>query len=594
MKKHILILTAFSLLLTGCGKINTGNADRSGRQDSESLITDSKKTSERNDISVVENVQARTSSKNLFGDDLCCRIPDAKELYAFVTEVMDDSEKFDAAANDKILSVGFKTEEGEYLLSYSADDVFAWAERSTSEATYFKPDDDTAVKLRDMMIAYSALGYIFEDAEYTVGTEHIKTSYITDIAGSLPDPYCETRYYYLDDRRTTAFIIQTDGDALFYLQTTSRRTDAVIDDSPYYQDEEFYEYFTDGKGKDFYRPEGYDVFYPAEEFNGDVSPIPFPKSIIESDEYMYSFNIGSDSDDLTVEVWEGDDTTDYLLICNGELRAAWNFREGAGMTFMKAFRTEQVASGEIAEIIEHAEQHMAGDEGTKQEKKPKDNMEWLKYDTEKYGLFDLNEGVKIGQDVEPTGVVEEWRNYISSADKPFTLEFRWAGSGRNEHQISTTDGNDYYYRNDMEIHDGEDDLGGEEWMVDNRYFQSVYKTKEYPVREVTEYPLSDYGDSQPKLVTDLLFQNEKYNEDYTGKCERAYEVTIADEKYICEEWSLYLGRLWKVYIKDGNIVAWEGDFYDEPIVNTVIRLEKAADSKLIQVPKDAKLHGFDD
>lgn len=74
-------------------------------------------------------------------------------------------------------------------------------------------------------------------------------------------------------------------------------------------------------------------------------------------------------------------------------------------------------------------------------------------------------------------------------------------------QISTTDGRNYYYRHDMEIHDAEDDLGSEEWTVDGRYFQSVYKTEEYPVREVTEYPLRNSGEDQPRLVTDLLFQN---------------------------------------------------------------------------------------
>ena len=74
----------------------------------------------------------------------------------------------------------------------------------------------------------------------------------------------------------------------------------------------------------------------------------------------------------------------------------------------------------------------------------------------------------------------------------------------------------------------------------------------------------------------------------------SYEVTIDNEKYICEEWSLMLGRLWKVYIKDGNIVAWEGDFYSEPTINTVIRLEKTADSSLIKIPEGAKKHAVND
>ncbi len=594
MKKQIFIYTICALLLAGCGKIDSGNADNTGRQDSDSSITESETASENPDIVTAEKVQAVTSSKNLFGDDLCSRVSGAEELFAFVTDVRNSSETVENAADDKILTVGFKADDEEYILSYSADNVFAWVERSTSQVTYFKPDDDTAAQLRDMMLAYSALGYVLEEAGYTVGTEHTQTSYISDIAKSVTDPYSEARYYYLDDRRTTMYLLQTDGDALYYQQTTDERTDAMIDGSPYYQQQKFYEYFTDGKDKAFYRNETYDVFYRADEFEGDVSPIALPKYIVQNEKYLYSFDLKTGSDDLTVEVWQGEDTTDYLLVRNGELRAMWNYREGAGMTLMNEFRIEQVMSGEIAEIIAHAEEHMSPIDNETRDQLPENDNEWLKYDTEKYDLFDLSGGVEIGKEVEPTGLVEGWRDYISSADKPFTLEFRWAGSGRNEYQISTTDGKNYYYRNDMELHDGDDDLGGEEWTIDGRYFQSIYKTKEYPVRDVTEYPLSNYGDSQPKLVTDLLFQNEKYDEDYTGKCERAYEVTIGNEKYICEEWSLYLGRLWKVYIKDGNIVAWEGDFYDEPTVNTIIRLEKTADSELIQIPNDAKKHVAND
>ena len=223
-----------------------------------------------------------------------------------------------------------------------------------------------------------------------------------------------------------------------------------------------------------------------------------------------------------------------------------------------------------------------------------DNEGLLEYDTVRYHLFDLSD-IEVGREVEPTGVVEEWRDYISSSDKPYTLEFRWAGAGRNEYQLSTTDGKNFYYRHDMEIHENDpcENLGSEEWLVDDRVFQAIYKTAEYPVREAYEYPLSDY-DETPRLVSDLLFENEKYDEDYAGSCVRAYEVTVGGEQYICEEWSLYLDRLWKVYIKDGNIVAWEGDFYNEPTVNTVIRLEKTAETDLIQIPQDASVRTFVD
>ena len=55
-----------------------------------------------------------------------------------------------------------------------------------------------------------------------------------------------------------------------------------------------------------------------------------------------------------------------------------------------------------------------------------------------------------------------------------------------------------------------------------------------------------------------------------------------------------LDRLWKVYIKDGNIVAWEGDSYNKPTVNTVIRLERTADKSLIKIPEGAEKHVSND
>ena len=82
----------------------------------------------------------------------------------------------------------------------------------------------------------------------------------------------------------------------FYLQATDVKTDVLLGDDPYYMETEFYEYFTDGKGKAFYRPESYDVFYTADEFIGDFQPIPLAKTT-EQEEYLYSFAVISDEVD---------------------------------------------------------------------------------------------------------------------------------------------------------------------------------------------------------------------------------------------------------------------------------------------------------
>lgn len=589
MKRSVIFILICGLLLTSCGKVDAGNSDNISGKEDVSSFSEIEADSEEEVIPDIENIQAVVRSRNILGDELQSRISAADELYSFVTEVRNNAEVTETEENEKILTVGFKAGEEEYALSYLTDNIFSWAERSGSEVTYFKPDEDKAAQLRDMMLSYSALGYVLDSNEYRVVPEHTETSYLTDLAGSLSDPYCETQYYYIDDRRNTCLVIETDGESLFYLQEISMRTDVTVGDSIYYQEEEFYEYLTDGKDKAFYRPESYDVFYPADGFEGDLEPIPLPKYIAENEEYLYSFDIESDSGELTVEVWQGDDSTDELLFRNGELSAMWSCREGEGMKLMKAFRTDEVTRGEIDEMIVHAEEHLYQPE-EEQEVLPSNAKEWREYDTEKYGLFDLSGGVEIGQEVEPTGVVEEWRRYISSELEPFTLEFRWAGAERNEYEIVTFENGNYYYRKDMELHDKTRSTGHEEWLIDGRVFQTTYYTDEYDSREILEYQMDEYTD----LPIELLFEDEQRGEEYAGKCERAYEVTVGGEQYICEEWSLMLDRLWKVYIKDGNIVAWEGDFYNKSTVNTVIRLEKTADRELIQIPENAKKYVSDE
>ena len=403
----------------------------------------------------------------------------------------------------------------------------------------------------------------------------------------IPALYDETRYYYVDDRTTQLCFLETEGDAFYYVEENSVQTDAVIDGSAYTQTEEFYEYTTDGCQKAYYRPDTHDVFYLAGQFEGAWEPVPLAKGITDK-QYLYTFTVSSDGNDYPVEVWQDDAEINYCMIENDAVKAVWSLYEDRGMSVMQSFRMDEAQSGDIAEIIEHAENHLSSAKNQPPTKKTEavSNDEWLQEDTKQYGLFDLSSPPRIGKEVEPTGVVEEWRDYISSGDNPFTLEFRWAGAGRNEYELTTFDGKNYYSRHDMELHDKTDNLGGEEWFIDGRFFQTSYYTNAYESREIQEWDIEE----TPRFPMDLLFENEKRDKDYAGTCERAYEVTVGNEVYICEEWSLYLDRLWKVYIKDGTIVAWEGDFYNEPTVNTVLRLEKSADTTLLTIPAGAKKH----
>ncbi len=599
MKKHILLPIVCVMLLSACGKIEDDNDSKTAPA-KESAFSETVTTSAAQETTVTsvttgaektaaEKAGAEIKVKNSMGDVVYSELDDAEALLSFAEKVYNDSDKQDDGIDHETFSVHINSGDDEYIYSYCGhNDLFKRTRKGDlekKEPSYFTPDKENAEKLRDMMLAYSVLGIVFKDNDYTVVPEHIRTDHIAKIAADIPSDHFEIRYYYVNDRDTRVIFIETEGDKLFYSQETSSRTDVTIEDTPYYQTSDFYDYCTDGKGKAYYRPETYDVFYPAEKFDGDMPVVPLAKSIAENGEYLYSFKVKTDGGELPVEVCLYEKGISYVMLENGAVKAMWSFNEDDGVKLMHSFRTEEVESGDIDEIIAHAEQHLFKEE-TDQEELPKSNEEWIKYDTEKYGLFDLSGKIKIGKEVEPTGVVEEWRKYISSGTNPFTLEFRWAGAGRNEYEISTSDGKNYYYRNDMDIHDKTDNLGSEEWLIDGRFFQSIYPTNDYDGREITEWEPSEYS----RVPIELLFEDEQQGDDYAGKCERAYEVTINNEKYICEEWSLMLGRLWKVYIKDGSIAAWEGDFYNEPAVYTVIRLEKTADSSLIKIPEGAKKH----
>ncbi len=588
MKKYLLLMTVCALMLSGCGKIAKSSKKESSQNTSSSEAqTDSMTTSDEDYEPVVHDMQARVSVKNINGDDMTAKVDNAQEFFEFAESVYETSQKCDFLNDEQILTVHFNNGSDEYIYSCCDDGVFARVrkgDRKMNEPMFFKPDSENSQKLRDMMLAYSVLGVVFKDAEYSIDPEHTEISSIAETAAALPSDFDETRYYYVDDRTTIFCNILTESGGLFYLQTTDEKTDVLIGGDPYYQETEFYEYFTDENGKAFYRPEGYDVFYTADGFWGDYQPVPLVKTT-EQEEYLYSFTITSDGSELTAEVWQGEDTTDYYLTENGEIKAMWSYDGLTGAALMYSYRTDEVTSGFIDEIIAHAEEHMYQPEEEK-EVLPTNAKEWREYDTEKYGLFDLSGGVEIGQEVEPTGVVEEWRRYLSSEKEPFTLEFRWAGAERNEYEIVTFDNGNYYCRHDMELHDKTGSTGGEEWVIDGRLFQSTYYTDEYDSRDIFEWPMSEYY----KVPIDLLFEDEQRGEEYAGKCERAYEVTIGNEQYICEEWSLMLGRLWKVYIKDGRIVAWEGDFYNQSTVNTVLRLEKSADYQLLQIPENEGMH----
>ena len=592
MNRKIFIFALCALMLSGCGRTG-GNADnddvpesstdtvstaeKSSGESSSDKDDPSSKAEEDTDKEVLpeaSDVQVAFAVANRYGGYFGGKQAASEEFYDYVKQVIATSEetaRFDLS--DRTLSAGFVLDGEKYALQAFDDGTFAWrAEKSKDGLICFKPDEGTAKTLRDMMLTYAAFAEMdINDA--VMSDDRYTSSIVRDIDEGRSDNYTEQRYYHIDDKLCRLISIDTNGKGVYYCQTQNVEPSESRGD--------YYEFAADDKGNAYSRTDIEGKFLSDAGFEGEVMPLVLPEHITKNYEYQYSLKVAADGTEYTVEVWDGDEGRYYVWAEKDRgIIAAWDVNVTEGISLMETYYGGDTEDTSVIEkTIEYAEANKA--ENSIPTFSPK--QELLDEDTEKYGLFDLSGGVVAGEEVQPTGVVEEWRDYISSGGNAFTLEFRWAGAGRNEYQISTTNGKDYYYRNDMELHRGDgEDMGSEELFVDGRFIQSIYYLDEIDKREYTEWPRYDDGD--PRLPTDLLFENEKYDEDYHGECKKAYKVMVGGEEYICEEWSLYLDRLWKVYIKDGNIVAWEGDFYNDPTVNTVIRLEKTADESLLKIP----------
>lgn len=576
MKKYILICCLCTAILVGCGITSSSNEEVSKheKESSASVSMDSSPTDKQTVDITDSEVRASAVVQNIDGGFFSGMITDGDAFYNYVRSIMENSRVDVGSGYSRVLNVGFMAGDDKYVLSHCHGDLFGLKDMSSNKISYFQPDTNTAENLRDMMLTYSAVENVFGKVSCSVSDEHTETSLVVQAADEIPEAYSEIRTYYVNEDTVREVLLETEGEAVSYIQQEPSK---------------YYEFLADGNGTSYYRNEEEALYYPSDGFTGDMLPLPLAKSII-SQQYLYSYSVNVDGAEDTVEVWQNGDALCYVLLDGSDICAMWEYIEDKGAALMTSLKSGISKSGSIALKMDEASEN----QGVLQDGIPTfrrhDTM--LEYDTERYGLFDLSGGVKIGEIVEPTGVVEEWRDYISSQDKPFTLIFRWAGAGRTEYQISTTDGKDFYYRHEMELHKDDDDLGSEEICVDGRVYSSVYYLKEYSDRQFTELPKDPEYESY--LVTDLLFENEKLDEDYKGTCEKAYKVTVNGEEYICEEWSLYLDRLWKVYIKDGKIVAWEGDFYNEPTVNTIITLEKTADESLIKAPENSKKYVSND
>ena len=114
--------------------------------------------------------------------------------------------------------------------------------------------------------------------------------------------------------------------------------------------------------------------------------------------------------------------------------------------------------------------------------------------------------------------------------------------------------------------------------MNNKIYYCGYELNRYDLRKYDCYDNSE-GDVP---YSSLLSENENNPMTFV----RAYNVTVCGTAYTAEEWKTgNSDNVITVYSIDGIIKGYEDSFHGQPVVYTVTKLEKQADTELIRIPE---------
>ena len=204
--------------------------------------------------------------------------------------------------------------------------------------------------------------------------------------------------------------------------------------------------------------------------------------------------------------------------------------------------------------------------------------EYIALDTQEYGLLDLSGERVMGQEINNPNVLSQWRDYVADGGA-YTMETYCVGAMRLDYDFYTTDGVNGYQRSDLILHDepSEPRHGYEYIYFPDTVYHSSFTIDRYDLRRFDRWDNTE-GDE----VCCPLF----WVSDNPLHFIRAYTITIGGVEYVAEEWQMgELNNGYIVYSIDGEIKAYEGQFYGDPVTYTVTKLEKQADDSLIARPE---------
>lgn len=573
-KKAIIIMLAISML-AGCGKIKEKKSAQKDAVMSESAssLKDSEAEEEN---AAAEKVKIRISNRfsesspfeTALGDD------EAKEIAAQLEEFESRSTTPELVPENGYLSV-YVGGENSGLYFYCGDGIWAYSSEQTGKKLILPDDLEASEMLADKLCFYTVMPTLLssdeeEDTEFEADFDQISDSSVMLSDTSVHNE--EVLFFYVDDRTTRVYSYTIGDEGIYYYQGTDERTDAEINGVPYHQSLDEYEYF--GNSEEAYcRHEMYDVFYVADDFEGEFRPELFAQRIADNYEFAYSFSARADGSDFVCEVFRKDDETAYVLLDeDGGIFAAW-FLSGDGIKLMNGMNVYQSGLG-LDELLEHAREHRDDIVAEKESKKDYTAVQWREDDLERLGLFDLHD-IDEGSEISETGVVQDYIDYLSSG-KPYAFEYWSIGDFRYDYFLLTDNGTDCYMYEDISSHNNSFDYDMEQIYVGDYVYYSDDDGS------YSKYARSEQkGNEAGYRLPDVFFKPE----DMTFS--RAYTGTVCGEEYEIEEWS-FGNDTATFFCRDGEIVAFKYMVFGKSRYFYITRYEKSADEQYIAVPSDSR------
>ncbi|MBP3857790.1 MAG: hypothetical protein IK990_19475 [Ruminiclostridium sp.] len=444
------------------------------------------------------------------------------------------------------------------------------------------PDDKAGAGIiADEIIAHTALGILSGDYEYEIdfpapdgGTAETDTPRLDTGDSSVCG---ETVYCYADDRtRKNFYFAGKDGD-FYYSEDSSTRTDVMTDGVPLYQSYDEYEYF--GSAEEAYcRHDMYDIFYPADSFEGTWETVPLAERIADRYTFAFGFNAGAGGEKYRCEIYRStDDSIAVLLDDDGRIVSGWQYGVD-GLTVMTAVKSIEEMPVDMNELLEHARTHTKEAADQKELDRKKTADDWYKEDAAKYELPDLLGDITEGEAISEPTTVQKYLDFFGSG-KPFTLEYRAIGGFRNDYKYLTTDGIDFYEKEVVSSHDNSFDyqieeisLGDHTYMSDDNGGFVRYTKDEYFTSDEVKYRLPDALEP----FDGMAFVS-------------AYKGTINGEEYDIEKWEFQNHNPVLFFCRNGKIEAFRYNVFDRKTVFCITEFSETAHSELIKVPDSVRV-----